>query len=200
MLYILTGSIQSGKTRWLQEVVSMLEEKGISCEGVIAPGIWAKSSDGFIKDGILNELLPTHETLTFGLKPDQEKGIVANINCSSNPSKDSGWYIDDQAVAKVNDHFTNLDKAITHSNEPCENILVIDELGVLELLKGTGITKAMDLLQKGNQDHYKHAIVVVRSKKDLPLLVSNRYSQYWGGSKYIYPNTISPSEFISSCI
>ena len=40
MLYILTGEIQTGKTRWLQALIDKLAEKGVPLEGVLAPGVW----------------------------------------------------------------------------------------------------------------------------------------------------------------
>ena len=43
MLYILTGDIQIGKTRWLQKTVSILEDMGVGVQGVITPGIWKKT-------------------------------------------------------------------------------------------------------------------------------------------------------------
>ena len=36
MLYVLTGDIQTGKTRWLQETIAALEASGVSPYGVIA--------------------------------------------------------------------------------------------------------------------------------------------------------------------
>ncbi|MDD6289009.1 MAG: nucleoside-triphosphatase, partial [Eggerthellales bacterium] len=46
MLLILTGEIQIGKTRWLQELVCELQEEGVAVSGVIAPGIWVERPDG----------------------------------------------------------------------------------------------------------------------------------------------------------
>ncbi len=198
MLYILTGSIQSGKTRWLQEVVKRLEESSVRCEGVLAPGIWSEANGEFQKEGILNELLPLHEMITFALRPNESKGIVANINCSSNPTPQSGWYIDESAVQKVNRHFLKLEDDFNHSGDDQTTILIIDELGVLELLRNEGIKQALKLLEKGPQNHYKHAIVVARAKKDLPKIVEERFSGCWGDSEVIDPHEITPEEFITT--
>ena len=40
MLYVLTGDIQTGKTRWLQDTIAALEASGVFPYGVIAPGEW----------------------------------------------------------------------------------------------------------------------------------------------------------------
>lgn len=70
MLYLLTGQVQTGKTRWLQGLVSAYEARGVAVGGVLAPGVWREvtARDGaasFEKLGIDNILLPEHETIPF---------------------------------------------------------------------------------------------------------------------------------------
>lgn len=38
MLFLLTGEVQIGKTRWLESLVTELADCGVSCVGVLAPG------------------------------------------------------------------------------------------------------------------------------------------------------------------
>ena len=45
MLFILTGDVQTGKTRWLESLIDSLNENGISAQGVLAPGVW-RSGNG----------------------------------------------------------------------------------------------------------------------------------------------------------
>lgn len=45
MLFVLTGDVQIGKTRWLERLVSDLEERRVISYGVIAPGIWVDRRD-----------------------------------------------------------------------------------------------------------------------------------------------------------
>lgn len=40
MLFVLTGDVQIGKTRWLERLVADLELDGVESRGVLAPGIW----------------------------------------------------------------------------------------------------------------------------------------------------------------
>lgn len=40
MLYMLTGEIQTGKTRWLARRVDEARAAGIDVHGVLAPGVW----------------------------------------------------------------------------------------------------------------------------------------------------------------
>ncbi|MBR2835130.1 MAG: hypothetical protein IKE43_05430 [Coriobacteriales bacterium] len=92
MLFFLTGEIQTGKTRWLEQLVKLLAEKGVLCEGVIAPGVWReipieaeKTEVGvqasvsipagtrtcrYEKLGIDNVLLPGGERIAFAKRSD----------------------------------------------------------------------------------------------------------------------------------
>ena len=69
MLFILTGDIQIGKTRWLESTCRKLAADGIPCAGVVAPGVWVPSehgdANGFEKLGIDNLLLPQGERIPF---------------------------------------------------------------------------------------------------------------------------------------
>ena len=44
MLFLLTGEVQIGKTRWLEGLVADLAERGVPCAGVLAPGQWVASA------------------------------------------------------------------------------------------------------------------------------------------------------------
>ena len=74
MLFILTGDIQIGKTRWLESTCRKLAADGIPCAGVVAPGVWVPSehddANGFEKLGIDNLLLPQGERITFARRRD----------------------------------------------------------------------------------------------------------------------------------
>ena len=58
MLFLLTGEVQIGKTRWLESLVAELGAFGVPCAGVLAPGQWVPSTgphadaNGFEKLGI----------------------------------------------------------------------------------------------------------------------------------------------------
>ena len=44
MLFLLTGNIQTGKTRWLMRTLSALEERGVALYGALTPGVWRHRS------------------------------------------------------------------------------------------------------------------------------------------------------------
>lgn len=109
MLYILTGDVQIGKTRWLQTLVRDLEARRAVCDGVIAPGVWREDeAGGFDKLGIDNELLPTHEVVHFARRDDlarAEGTFDANAQSAKAMLR---WHISDEAIRKVNAHFDAL--------------------------------------------------------------------------------------------
>ena len=76
MLFLLTGEVQIGKTRWLESLVTELADRGVPCAGVLAPGQWVPSegehadANGFEKLGIDNVLLPSGERIPFARRGD----------------------------------------------------------------------------------------------------------------------------------
>ena len=76
MLFLLTGEVQIGKTRWLESLVTELADRGVPCAGVLAPGRWVPSEgehadeNGYEKLGIDNVLLPDGERISFARRGD----------------------------------------------------------------------------------------------------------------------------------
>ena len=209
MLYILTGDIQIGKTRWLQKTVSILEDMGVGVQGVIAPGIWKKTDSGFEKLGICNLLLPSHEEILFARRRDLTCEQDLNSGCSQARQANLGWAIQDKAIRVVNDHFKLLgptpynkdEDGLRCKKENCDSpILIIDELGVLELIREEGLTEAVDLLSQGSQGYYQHALIIVGNRRGLPLLAKQRFGESWGGCTFIHPEDISPKEWVAKNI
>ncbi len=50
MLFILTGDIQTGKTRWLEALIDELNQQGVVTDGVVAPGVWRKRTPAEIAE------------------------------------------------------------------------------------------------------------------------------------------------------
>lgn len=213
MLYILTGDVQIGKTRWLQALVRDLEARGAVCDGVIAPGVWREDeAGGFDKLGIDNELLPTHEVVHFARRDDlarAESTFDANAQSAKAMLR---WHISDEAIWKVNAHFDALieaakvpqtvdmpECACVHA-DPAKRMLIIDELGRLELLRNEGLTSAMELLKHGPEERYECALLVARDMFDLPHLAEMRFAAAWGGSKRISPTDEARNEVVASVL
>lgn len=165
MLYLLTGQVQTGKTRWLQGLVSAYEARGVAVDGVLAPGVWREvtARDGaasFEKLGIDNILLSEHETIPFASRRDLAvlDGIIDAESQSARARLH--WEISRDALARVNAHFEQLTRE-AHV-KTAASLLVVDELGRLELLHGEGLSCALALLELGPTPAYPDAIVVVR--------------------------------------
>ena len=213
MLYILTGDVQIGKTRWLQALVSGLEARGAVCDGVIAPGVWRKDeAGGFDKLGIDNELLPTHEVVHFARRDDLARAEGAFDANAQSAKAMLRWHISDEAIRKVNAHFDTLIEAAKASQttdmpectcvhaDPAKRMLIVDELGRLELLRNEGLTSAMELLKHGPEERYECALLVARDMFDLPHLAEMRFAAAWGGSKRISPTDEARDEIVASVL
>lgn len=165
MLYLLTGQVQTGKTRWLQGLVSTYEARGVAVGGVLAPGVWREvtARDGaasFEKLGIDNILLPEHETIPFASRRDLAV-LDGTIDAESQSARARlHWEVSRDALARVNAHFEQLTRE-AHV-KTAASLLVVDELGRLELLRGEGLACALALLELGPTPAYPDAIVVVR--------------------------------------
>lgn len=194
VLIYLTGSVQIGKTRWLENLVRALAAQGVAVAGVTAPGIWRRAelgsphtdAQGFEKLGIENVLLPQGEHVRLALRRDiaLQKGLVE----PDGQSERAGlcWAMTDGALELVNRHFSWLAEDDGHGLEdagaktgPRTGLLVVDELGRLELMRDEGLVAAMRLLERGPRPGWPHAIAVVRS--DLLLLAHERLDAAWGG-------------------
>ena len=190
MLFLLTGDVQIGKTRWLEHLVDELSDAGVPCYGVIAPGIWVESSSahaneqGFEKLGIDNRLLPSGKTIRFADRVDiaRDRGT---FDAESEAGKvQLGWHIYDDALAEVNEHLATIPRLCCECGDR-RGLLVIDELGRLELDHDGGLVEAVRLLEAGPQDCIADALLVVR--ETLFAKAEQRFAKAWGGAKAIAP-------------
>lgn len=264
MLLILTGDIQIGKTRWLQNSIARLEAAGVVVEGVVAPGVWRTTAKGdapeaagassdphvlttqepstpeasqlsplacdavstsavwnpapgvsFDKLGIDNELLPSHELIPFARREDLARA-EGTFDANAQAAKEGlTWHIDDSAIDRVNRHFDALQQYIdaekarlaeeaqrateTHDAAGASRrrrLLVVDELGRLELLRGQGLTSAMDLLAKGPQGYYDHAVVVARDLFGINNRTRDLFGDAWGGAQFVGPGDAAWKEWL----
>ncbi|MBS5450831.1 MAG: hypothetical protein KHY83_05500 [Coriobacteriia bacterium] len=172
MLFILTGDIQIGKTRWLQELTATLEHADVPVAGVLAPGVWRENAacdNGLEKIGIDNEMLPGHELVHFARRRDlllAEDGADSLRRCGQSETEQLGWAMDDSVIEQVDAHFAALEAQVIadgeHAEKPRPSLLVVDELGRLELLRELGLVHATSLLQRGPSARYPHAVLIVR--------------------------------------
>lgn len=199
MLFLLSSDVQSGKTRWLEKLVQDLQDEGIVCAGVLAPGVWRELSDDelacaasdageapsrYEKLGIDNVLLPSGERVVFGRRTDlvEAEGLLDEASQSGRAKL--GWTIFDEAIATVNEHFAQLSQN-SSDNGGASSFLVVDEIGRLELQHAGGLTEAMSLLRQGPTEAFPHALVVVRSW--LAERAEEAFCPMWGPAVYVAP-------------
>ena len=165
MLFLLTGEVQIGKTRWLESLVTELADRGVPCAGVLAPCQWVPSegehadANGFEKLGIDNVLLPSGERIPFARRGDLARADGTFDEESQAAKAELAWHIDDAAIDRVNAHFNEI---ATHASVAAPGLLIVDELGRLEIWRGGGLTSAMALLAQGPTTTFPHALAVVR--------------------------------------
>lgn len=216
MLFLLTGNIQTGKSRWLMRTISALEERGVAVSGVLTPGVWrhrcpqemarAGASDGkgeFEKLGIDAILLPQRERLSFArpapwFAPPAEGGGAEERQACNAPGEGQGvnqsrkaqlgWDISEDALAAINAHFDALRERA--ASEAMRGLVVIDELGRLELCGNGGLTSALRMVDEGPTEAFPHILAVVR--EELIDLAHQRFSEAWhDGMADIYPDGAS---------
>ena len=203
MLFLLTGDVQIGKTRWLEDLCASLQAAGTCVAGVVAPGQWVPRPEGqpsgkhgfdgagrFEKLGIDNVLLPQGERIEFARRRDLAAGDKAFAEGAQAKAAKLGWAISDTAIAQVNSHFAALAKQAANETRLAPHaVLVVDELGRLELLRGCGLTNALAILDAGPTPQFPHAIAVVR--ETLLDEARRRFKLLWGEPIAISPGNAS---------
>lgn len=196
MLFVLTGAIQTGKTRWLQRTIRELENRGVLSYGVVAPGTWIAHDEGqgisYEKTGIDNELLPGHAIVPFARRNDLVDARNAQEHCTQAQRAQLAWAIDDNAIERVNAHF----EAIAQADISKPGLLIVDEFGRLELLAGEGLTSALQLVDRGPTQQLPHALIVVREQL-LDHARKRFASSGWGEIRPIAPNEDAASELFA---
>lgn len=135
-IWVLSGPIGSGKTTLCGALVAQARDRGWDVAGLLSPAVF----EGESKSGILAEDLRTGETRLLA-------------RAAPHPPFDlqlGNWYFDRSSLAWGNRVF--------EASLPCD-LLVVDEIGPLELVQGAGWSAALTALRRGA---YRLALVVVR--------------------------------------
>jgi nucleoside-triphosphatase THEP1 len=152
-LFVLTGPSGSGKTTTCRRWIALARQQGLDCAGILCPARFA----GEHKMGI--DLLDVRT---------EERCPLARVDDQPAELRIGPFRFDTQAIERA--------KAILDTACPCD-VLVVDEIGPLELERGQGWVNALDVLRAGR---FRAAIAVVRPRLveafcgavgDLPLSV-----------------------------
>lgn len=134
-IIVVTGPSGSGKTALCQRLVRSALRRGVSVRGILSPARWA----GGVKVGIDARDLSTGEQRRLAEASDEAGGPTT-----------FKWRFHSDTLAWGMD--------VLRRSAPGD-LLVIDELGPLELVRGEGWAGALDILRAGD---YRQAVVVVR--------------------------------------
>lgn len=133
---IVTGEIGAGKTTWCREMIAHVRESGLRVAGLSSPGVFA---DG---QKIAIDLLD--------LATDEQRRLADRLAVPDTSLPTPNWKFQAETLAWGNTALKAIDTC---------DLLVIDELGPLELLHNQGWQSALPLLKQGN---YHVACAVVR--------------------------------------
>jgi nucleoside-triphosphatase THEP1 len=141
LIYVLTGDRGSGKSTVCARVAACAAERGLD-----AAGILTERAEGGQDSARRVVDVASGEERPFGARP--ERGAPGDPNTSDPLTP--GWEYDPGMFEWANE--------VLSRSAPCD-LLVIDEIGPLELLGGRGWAKALDVLRSGA---FGAALVVCR--------------------------------------
>lgn len=134
---IITGLSGAGKTTWCARLARLAEESMLQVKGILSPG---EFENGRKKVIMVKDLASCESRPLATLNRNLEVEL-------STPR----WKFIPEALDWANKILGDIDQA---------DLLIIDELGPLELLRGKGLTAGMDLVDSGK---FQVACVVIRS-------------------------------------
>ncbi len=138
-LFIVSGDLESGKTRFIQNLAHAMQAHGWDVAGVVSPAVF--QDDAKVAIDALD--------LRSGKRCRLAELIQAGSQLQGPATK--RWQFSKETLNWCN--------STLRSATPCD-LLVIDELGPLEFEGGAGMLDAIEAIEGGN---YLAALVVVRS-------------------------------------
>ncbi|MFZ5910157.1 MAG: nucleoside-triphosphatase [Chloroflexota bacterium] len=148
-LHLLTAPRGAGKTTFCRALADRARTAGWDVAGLLSPAVF---EDG-AKTGILAQDLRTSETRLLAVANQQFNPVQGKS--SSFPTLDlplGDWLFDSSVIAWGNQ--------ILETCLPCD-LLIVDEIGPLELNRGAGWVNALETLR---QPGYRVGVVVIRSE------------------------------------
>lgn len=138
-LIIVTGESGAGKTTWCQELIEVACRHGLTVGGLISPAVFIGKEKTAID-------------LTNLFSGEQRRMAKRRTENSPDPTGivTPRWQFDAEVVAWGD--------SVLGQKQPCE-MLVIDEIGILELERGQGFLHGLSLL---DERAFQIACVVVR--------------------------------------
>jgi len=164
-IWIITGTRGAGKTTLCRRLVNAARQAGWQVSGLLSPAL---VEDG-VKTGILVEDLRTGE----------QRRLAAVNHGQSAQLATTGWVFDP----------VNMVWGQTVFESACPtDLLMVDELGPLEMMRGQGWTAALQALDEGQ---FKLALVIIR-----PELLEKAQSR-WQAARVVLVDNVQQVEALS---
>ncbi|MCS7247826.1 MAG: nucleoside-triphosphatase [Anaerolineales bacterium] len=141
-LWLVVGESGSGKTTFCQTLVAVVRQRGVKVRGLLSPARF----EGGMKVGIEVQDLHSEEKRPLAW----HRAFALHPPFSSEPVAVGEWLLDAEALEWGN--------RVLREAIPCD-LLVVDELGPLEFLRGKGWQAAFAALDSGA---YRLALITVR--------------------------------------
>lgn len=136
-MWIITGEFGAGKTRWCQQFLELARQAGLNAAGILSPGLF---EDGR-KVAIEAVDVRSGERRRLATRRRAEDSALIHTR---------EWLFETETIRWGN---TVFQQAL-----PCD-LLIVDEVGPLELLQGQGWVAALEAIASRA---YRLAVVVVR--------------------------------------
>lgn len=146
-IYLLTGEIQSGKSSLCLEVVNEARERGLKLGGLISPAVFLDGEKAAI------DLLE--------LRSGEQRRLADGPGGSLTEITTRRWAFYPEAIAWGNE--------VLRRSIPCD-LLLIDEFGPLEFLRGEGWVAGFKTVESGD---FQAALLVIR-----PSLLEQAHSRW----------------------
>ena len=140
LLWLVTGQRGVGKTTFCRALIAHARTQNWDVAGLLSPAVF----EGQHKTGILLEDVRSGET----------RPLASSTPQAAFDLQLGAWYFDRSSLAWGSN--------ILESSLPCD-LLIVDELGPLELKQHMGWWSALDILRRDlGCDQYRLALVVIR--------------------------------------
>ncbi len=140
LLVLITGESEAGKTTWCRALIDRALARGLQPRGLISPAVFDSVSK--IAIDLVDIASRERKRLAERRPADQSPAVYARGT--------HNWLFNDPVLAWGNAVLLNL---------PPSDLLILDELGPLELLENDGLTSGLKLIDEGQ---YRLACVVIR--------------------------------------
>lgn len=152
-LLLVTGESGAGKTTWCKALIERARAIGIHPSGLISPAVFE------VGEKIAIDLIDISSNVNKRMAIRQSAPVIGFQSKGS-----LNWLFNDQVLKWGNDILQKLNRS---------DLLVVDELGPLELLENEGLTNGLKLIE---EQSYRLACIVVR-----PSLLATALERWpWG--------------------